>query len=46
MPLRKRLFALFGRQVNIEAMRDIVIQTRDDMIAQPYLVLFEKPRLT
>ncbi len=45
VPLRKKLMALVGRPVNIQATRDIVMHLRGDMIGQPYLVLFEKPRI-
>ncbi len=45
VPLREKLMALVGRPVNIQATRDIVMHLRGDMIGQPYLVLFEKPRI-
>ena len=41
VPLRQTLMALTGRPVNIQASRDIVIQFRADLLAQPYLTLFE-----
>ena len=43
VPLRKRLMAMVGRPVNIQASRDIVIQFRGDLLGQPYLTLFHKP---
>ncbi len=43
VPLRRRLTAMVGRPVNIQASREIVIQFRGDIIGQPYLTLFEKP---
>jgi hypothetical protein len=43
-PLRERLMAMVGRPVNIQASREIVIQFRGDLLDQPYLVLFEKPK--
>ena len=43
VPLRRRLMAMVGRAVNIQASRDIVIQFRGDLLGQPYLTLFEKP---
>ncbi len=35
-----------GAPVNIQASREIVIQLRGDLLDQPYLVLFEKPKGT
>ena len=43
VPLRRRLTAMLGRPVNIQASRDIVIQLRGDLLGQPYLTLFRKP---
>jgi len=43
VPLRRRLMAIAGRPVNIQASRDIVILFRGDLLGQPYLTLFEKP---
>jgi hypothetical protein len=43
MPLRRKLMAMVGRPVNIQASREIVIQFRGDMLGQPYLILLEKP---
>jgi hypothetical protein len=34
------------RPVNIQASREIVLQFRGDLLDQPYLVLFEKPKGT
>jgi hypothetical protein len=44
VPLRRRLIAIAGRPVNIQASRDIVLQFRGDLLDQPYLVLLEVPR--
>jgi hypothetical protein len=44
VPLRQRLIDLVKRPVNIQASREIVIQVRGDLLDQPYLTLFEKPR--
>jgi hypothetical protein len=43
-PLRERLIAMVHRPVNIQASREIVLQFRGDLLDQPYLVLFEKPK--
>ena len=43
VPLRRRLMAIVGRPVNIQASRDIVTRVRGDLLGQPYLTLFEKP---
>lgn len=43
-PLREKLMAMVQRPVNIQASREIVIQFRGDLLDQPYLVLFEKPK--
>jgi hypothetical protein len=43
VPLRRKLMAMVGRPVNIQASREIVIQFRGDMLGQPYLILLEKP---
>ncbi len=43
-PLRERLISMVHRPVNIQASREIVIQFRGDLLDQPYLVLFEKPK--
>jgi hypothetical protein len=45
-PLRERLIEMVHRPVNIQASREIVIQFRGDLLDQPYLVLFEKPKGT
>ena len=45
-PLREQLMAMVHRPVNIQASREIVIQFRGDLLDQPYLVLFEKPKGT
>ncbi len=42
VPLRRKLMAMVGRPVNIQASREIVIQFRGDLIGQPYLVLIDK----
>ena len=42
VPLRERLMAMVGRQVNIQATRDFVMYLRGEVIGQPYLVLIEK----
>jgi hypothetical protein len=46
VPLRRKLMGMVHRPVNIQASRDIVLQFRGDLLDQPYLVLFEKPRET
>jgi len=43
VPLRRKLMALVGRPVNIQASREIVIQFRGDLLGQPYFVLLDKP---
>ena len=43
VPLRRKLVAMVGRPVNIQASRDIVLQFRGDLLDQPYLILFRKP---
>jgi hypothetical protein len=45
-PLRDQLMGMVKRPVNIQASREIVIQFRGDLLDQPYLVLFEKPKGT
>ena len=42
-PLRKRLCAMTGRPVNLQATTSLVQFVRDVVMDQPYLVLFEKP---
>lgn len=42
VPLRRKLMAMVGRPVNIQASRDIVMHLRGDVLGQPYLVLLEK----
>ena len=42
VPLRKRLIALAGRPVNIQATRDFVMYLRGDVLGQPYLILIGK----
>ncbi len=42
VPLRRRLMALAGRPVNIQASRDIVIAFRGDLLGQPYLTVVER----
>ncbi|MFN8064030.1 MAG: hypothetical protein U0P82_04475 [Vicinamibacterales bacterium] len=44
VPLRAELMAMVGRPVNIQASREVVLQFRGDLLDQPYLVLFEKPK--
>lgn len=44
VPLREELMRMVGRPVNIQASREVVIQFRGDLLDQPYLVLFEKPK--
>jgi hypothetical protein len=41
--VRKKLQAMVGRPVNIQATRDFVTYLRGDLIGQPYLTLIEKP---
>jgi hypothetical protein len=43
VPLRRRLMALAGRPVNIQATRDFVMFLRGDLLGQPYLTLVENP---
>jgi hypothetical protein len=43
-PLRESLMEIVHRPVNIQASREIVIRFRGDLLDQPYLVLFEKPK--
>ena len=42
-PLRKRLCAMTGRPVNLQATTSIVQYVRDIAMDQPYLVLLKKP---
>ena len=42
-PLRKRLCAMCGRPVNLQATTSLVQFLRDVVMDQPYLVLFKKP---
>ena len=42
VPLRRRLMAMAGRPVNIQATRDIVMFLRGDVLGQPYLTLIGK----
>jgi hypothetical protein len=42
VPLRKRLIAMVGRPVNIQATRDFVMYLRGDLLGQPYLTLIGK----
>jgi hypothetical protein len=42
-PLRKRLCAMVGRPVNIQATTSLVQFLRDVVMDQPYLVLLKKP---
>jgi len=42
-PLRERLMAMVQRPVNIQATRDFVMYVRGELLAQPYLVLIDKP---
>ncbi|HKH92134.1 MAG TPA: hypothetical protein VKA54_10030, partial [Gemmatimonadaceae bacterium] len=42
-PLRKRLCAMAGRPVNLQATTSLVQFVRDVVMDQPYLVLFEMP---
>jgi hypothetical protein len=42
-PLRKRLCAMTGRAVNLQATTSLVQFARDVLMNQPYLVLLEKP---
>lgn len=39
VPLRKKLMAMVGRPVNIQATRDIWMRLRGDWLGQPYLTL-------
>lgn len=42
-PLRKRLCAMTGRPVNLQATTSLVQFARDALMNQPYLVLLQKP---
>ena len=42
VPLRRRLMAIVGRPVNIQATRDFVMYLRGDLLGQPYLTLIGK----
>jgi hypothetical protein len=42
-PLRKRLCAMVGRPVNLQATTSLVQFVRDIVMNQPYLVLLKKP---
>ena len=42
-PLRKRLCAMTGRPVNLQATTSLVQFVRDVVMSQPYLVLLTKP---
>lgn len=42
-PLRKRLCAMTGRPVNLQATTSLVQFARDVIMNQPYLVLLQKP---
>ena len=42
-PLRKRLCAMTGRPVNLQATTSLVQFARDVVMNQPYLVLLQKP---
>ena len=42
-PLRKRLCAMTGRPVNLQATTSLVQFLRDVVMSQPYLVLLKKP---
>ena len=43
-PLRKRLCAMTGRPVNLQATTSLVQFVRDVVMSQPYLVLVKKPK--
>src|SRR6185503_16571311 len=43
-PLRKRLCAMCGRPVNLQATTSLVQFVRDVVMSQPYLVLLKKPK--
>jgi hypothetical protein len=45
VPLRKRLCAITGRPVNIQATTSLVQFVRDVVMSQPYLVLLKKPKV-
>ena len=44
IPLRKRLCAMTGRPVNLQATTSLVQFLRDVAMSQPYLVLLKKPK--
>jgi hypothetical protein len=44
IPLRKRLCAMAGRAVNLQATTSLVQSVRDAAMDQPYLVLLKKPK--
>lgn len=39
LPLRRRLMAMVGRPVNIQATRDFVMFVREHFMRQPYLTI-------
>jgi hypothetical protein len=43
-PLRKKLCAMTGRPVNLQATTSLVQSVRDTVMDQPYLVLLDKPK--
>jgi hypothetical protein len=45
-PVRRRLMALVGRPVNIQATRDFVMFVREHLMGQPYLTLLGKVEST
>jgi hypothetical protein len=42
IPLRETLMAMTGRQVNIQASREVVIQIRGNLFGQPYLTIIDR----
>lgn len=42
VPLRRRLMAMVGRPVNIQATRDWIMYVREHLMGQPYLTLIGK----
>jgi hypothetical protein len=46
LPVRRRLMALVGRPVNIQATRDFVMFVREHLMGQPYLTLLGKVEST
>jgi hypothetical protein len=44
-PLRKKLCAMTGRPVNLQATTSLMQSVRDTVMDQPYLILLDKPKV-